>query len=74
MFDRDTTRGLEECLSRLIAQPRLRASLGVAARDLLEREYTWNHNARRVRGLLDSVWANHRGATPLSDADSSFRR
>jgi len=48
--------GLTERLRTLTVQPEFRRALGVGARERMETEFTWEHNAARVLELLETVY------------------
>lgn len=48
---------LTSACARLLADPALRARLGLAASELIRREFTWNENAERVVALAGKLAA-----------------
>lgn len=52
---------LTACLRSLAIDPARRLALGAAARQRMEREFTWEHNAGRVRALLEAVHQGRSG-------------
>lgn len=48
--------GLTGCLRTLTVRPDFRRALGGGARQRMEREFTWEHNAARVLELLETVY------------------
>jgi hypothetical protein len=50
---------LAASIHQLLAQPRLRAAMGHAARRRVEREFTWENVARRTEALYQALLAAH---------------
>ncbi len=57
LYNPSEPRALTEKLLSLINDPLRRAALGEAARDKVVANYTWQHNASRVAGLLEDAVA-----------------
>jgi glycosyltransferase involved in cell wall biosynthesis len=55
MVPPDSPAELAEVLTRLIADPALRAAMGRAGRERVEREYSWESVARRYLDLCESL-------------------
>lgn len=54
LFDPEDAGAMWRAVCRLAEDPGLRKRLGEAARrEILERDYTWSHNARLIAGLAD---------------------
>lgn len=64
LFDPASPKSLVEALRRLTQDPILRRRLGQAAREKLEaRDYTWEHNARRITAWATEDRAHHAPVT-----------
>jgi glycosyltransferase involved in cell wall biosynthesis len=63
LFDPAEADGFWRAVERLAADPALRARLGVAARrTVLERDLTWDGNARRVVAIAERELARREAA------------
>lgn len=58
LFPKGNVDALTARLRELVLDFELRKRLGAAARSRMEREFTWEHNAERVYGLLERVHAS----------------
>ncbi|MUM77377.1 glycosyltransferase [Pseudodesulfovibrio sp. F-1] len=59
---------LADALKTLILSPDMRRSMGVAARQRVEAEYSWPETVRRHVRLWDGLWAEPVDPAPLRDA------
>ncbi len=57
LFSKGDVDALTARLRELVLDGERRQCLGVAARSRMEREFTWQHNAERVFGLLERVYS-----------------
>jgi glycosyltransferase involved in cell wall biosynthesis len=65
LFDPNTPGAMWTAISRLLADPALRARLGTNARtDLETRDYTWRGNARRIAEWAEEARRGLRPSTP----------
>jgi glycosyltransferase involved in cell wall biosynthesis len=62
LFRAGDSQDMGAALRRLAASPETREKLGTAARRKVERERTWEHNARSVIALLESCTGSNRPA------------
>ncbi len=62
LFAADDESAFTDALRKLAIDEGLRRQLGSAARQRVEKEFTWEHNAQRVMSLLEdaSAWQNHK--------------
>ena len=62
LFDPESVGGFDAALERLCRDASLRARLGQAARDTIDRKgLTWDNNARRVEGLFEQLLQRRHG-------------
>ena len=55
LFEPDNVDDLAACISRLLADPTLRQSLGTAARRKVESGLTWDANAQRIVQIYEGT-------------------
>jgi len=75
LFAPDDTEAMRRAIIRLAADPALRARLGSAARQaLLDRDYTWRGNARRVASMMSRGLGRTQPVMPAATNDPAFNR
>lgn len=64
LFDPEQDKAFSDALERLILDAELRERLGRAARNRVEREFTWRANAERVWSTVEAAWLWHKAHHP----------